>query len=318
MSEGTSAGPDYSVVVPVYRGRSTIEELCRRIARFFDGRGDTFEIILVDDGSSDGSWGKIVEIARADARVLGIQLMRNFGQHNATACGFRHAGGKFVVTLDEDLQNPPEEIGKMIAAMEQSHADVIYGIPESRQHHWWRRLSSRIVRLVIGVKSDVTSVRLIRSQSMEPIVQSDRPDIVIDVYLSWATKAISATPVRHEASSRPSSYTVSALVRLMFSLIFNYTVIPLRVAIVAGAVLSAASFMLALFMAYQRLVHRIDVPGFTAIIVSVLFSTGLILVGIGVMSEYLARIFLHANHKPQSIIRGTTQQMMERRDERQG
>jgi len=310
MDEGTSAILDYSVVVPVYRGRATIEELCSRIARFFEHRGDTFEIILVDDGSSDGSWDKIVEIARADPRVLGIQLMRNFGQHNATACGFRHAGGQFVVTLDEDLQNPPEEIGKMIAAMERSNADVIYGTPESKQHNWWRRLSSRIVRLVIGVNADVTSVRLIRSRSIEPIVKSDRPDIVIDVYLSWATKAIAATPVRHDVAARPSSYSVATLVGLMFSLIFNYTVIPLRLAIVGGAVLSAMSFVLGAVMAYLRMVDRIDVPGFTAIIVSILFSTGLILVGIGVMSEYLARIFLHSNHKPQSIIRWTTKEML--------
>ncbi len=301
----------YSVVVPVYRGESTVSELCSRLAAVFDARGDTFEIILVDDGSSDGSWQRILEIAERDERVLGLRLTRNFGQHNATVCGFRHARGAMVLTVDEDLQYPPEEIGKLIDCQKREGADIIYGVAERRRHSWWRRLGSRLVmiipRLVMKVPFDISSFRLIRGPIAAEVAKAQRHDIVIDVMISWITDRIAAVRVQQmESTARKSSYTPVKLIQMLFNILYNYTVLPLRLSVMVGGLLSLVSIVLAAYFVYIRITKDVGVPGFSALIVSILFSTGVVLLGIGMMSEYLAHTFLHVIRKPQSVIRDTT------------
>jgi undecaprenyl-phosphate 4-deoxy-4-formamido-L-arabinose transferase len=302
---------NYSIVVPVYRGEATIAELCQRIARFFESRERSFEILLVDDGSTDGSWARIEEIAASDDRVTGLRLTRNFGQHNATVCGFRHATGEFVVTIDEDLQFPPEEIGKLIDCTLHQVADVVYGVPERRRHSWWRRLGSRLVmivpRLVMKVPFDISSFRLIRRPIADEVAKAQRHDIVIDVMISWITDRIAAVRVQQlESTARKSSYTPVKLMQVLFNILYNYTVLPLRFSILIGGALSLLSLVLAAYFVYVRFTQDVGVPGFSALIVSILFSTGVILLGIGMMSEYLAHTFLHVIRKPQSVVRETT------------
>jgi len=301
----------YSIVVPVYRGEATVAELCRRLAAVFEARGDSFEIILVDDGSSDGSWERITEIAARDDRVVGLRLTRNFGQHNATVCGFGHANGEMVLTVDEDLQFPPEEIGKLIDRAKHDGADVVYGVPERRRHSWWRRLGSRVVmiipRLVMKVRFDISSFRLIRGPIAAEVAGAQRHDIVIDVMISWITDRISAVHVQQlESTARKSSYTPFKLLQVLFNILYNYTVLPLRFSIMIGGLLSLISIVLAAYFIYVRITQDVGVPGFSALIVSVLFSTGVILLAIGMMSEYLAHTFLHVIRKPQFIVRETT------------
>jgi undecaprenyl-phosphate 4-deoxy-4-formamido-L-arabinose transferase len=301
----------YSIVVPVYRGEATVVELCNRLVAFFEGRATSFEILLVDDGSSDGSWNRIQELAGQDDRIAGLRLTRNFGQHNATVCGFRHARGEFVITIDEDLQFPPEEIGKLIDRAERDGSDVVYGVPEQRRHSWWRRLGSRMVmivpRLVMKVPFDISSFRLIRGPISAEVAKAQRHDIVIDVMVSWITDRISAVRVQQmESTARKSSYTPAKLLQVLFNILYNYTVLPLRFSILIGGALSLLSLVLAAYFVYVRVTQDVGVPGFSALIVSILFSTGVILLGIGMMSEYLAHTFLHVIRKPQSVVRETT------------
>ena len=302
---------DFSAVVPVYRGRETIDELCSRLIEFFTARGCTFEIILVDDGSTDGSWQRIQAIAANEPRVLGVRLTRNFGQHNATICGFRHANGEMIVTLDEDLQNPPEQIGKLADCQARENADVVYGIPESRRDSRLRRIGSRLAMLiprhVMNVNFDISAFRLLRAPIAREISRALRHDIIIDVCCAWVTDRIVATRVEHvESSRRESSYTLLKLARVLFNMLYNYTVLPLRFSILVGGALSGVSMLFAGYFIYVRFTQEVGVPGFSALIVSVLFSTGVILLGIGLMSEYLAHTFLHVIRKPQSVIRETT------------
>ncbi|MCP3978119.1 MAG: glycosyltransferase family 2 protein [bacterium] len=304
-----SAAPRLSLIVPVYRGRQTIEELARRLIAVLDAAGSTFELLFVDDGSSDGSWDCIRELARSEARIRGIRLTRNFGQHNATLCGFRHARGELLVTLDEDLQNPPEELPKLLEAFEERDADVLYGIPHERQSSLWRRLASRVVmfvpRKVMGIDFDISAYRVVRRSIALEVTRALRHDIIIDVYFAWITDRIASIKVQHVDPSRGSSYTMWKLVRVLFNLVCNYTVLPLRLAVVTGLGLSLVSLVLGAVYVYLRFTQDV-VPGFSALIVSVLFSTGVILLGVGAVSEYLARTFLHVIRKPQSVVRETT------------
>ncbi len=308
---GAAGEIDISAVVPVYMGERTLGKLVDRLIAAFEGAGRTFEIILVDDDSRDNSWQIIQDIARREPRVLGVKHTRNFGQHNATLCGFRFARGNLIATLDEDLQNPPEEIEKMIAAMQATHADVVYGVPATRKHSWWRRFCSRVVmfvpRRVMKIDFDIGSFRLIRSAIAREVAKANRHDIIIDIYFAWMTSRIVSCEVRHDEDQRDqSSYRIRKLLSVFLSMMCNYTTLPLRIASVMGALLSLGSIGLAIYFVVIRLTHEIPVHGFTAIIVSVLFSAGLILLGIGVLSEYLARTFMRINQRPQSIVRTTT------------
>lgn len=305
---------DISAVIPVYRGAHTITELCRQLIAAFEKSGHRFEIILVDDGSKDGSYEIVRELARKDQRIIGVELSRNFGQHNATLCGFRVARGRLIVTLDEDIQNPPEEIDNLIKHAQQTQSDVVYGIPRVRQHSWWRKLGSRLVmivpRRVMKIDFDISPFRLLRAPIAKEAAKVGRHDVILDIYLAWLTDRISAKEVEHGAndSVRPSSYSLWKLIRVLLNVMCNYTVLPLRLASILGVLISIASIAIATYFILFKLIHGLDVPGFTAIIVTLLFSTGMILMGIGVLSEYLARTILYIHHKPQSFIRSTTRE----------
>jgi len=312
----------YSVVIPVFRGAGTLGELCDRLVATLSKLEGGFEIIFVDDGSRDESWQQIRRIAAREPRVLGLHLTRNFGQHNATLCGIRHARGELILTLDEDLQHPPEEIPKLIRQRAKSGSDVVYGIPEARRHSWWRRLGSRLVmlipRLATGGRFDLSSFRIIRAPIAAEVAKSLRHDIVLDVYFSWISDRIESVRVEHHEAARGSSYSLFGLLRMLLSILYNYTVFPLRISSVLGGIISLVSLVLAAYYFIVKLVYGPSVePGFSALIVSILFSTGVILLAIGMVSEYLARTFLHVIRKPQSVVRETTAepQTMEPQDE---
>ncbi|WP_342375759.1 glycosyltransferase family 2 protein [Myxococcus stipitatus] len=302
---------DISVVVPCFRGETSLPELCSRLIRTLEARQSSFEVILVDDSARPSLWAVIEGLAQSDARIVGVRLMRNFGQHNATVCGFRHARGRWVVTLDEDLQNPPEEIGTLLARAEEADTDVVYGLPRVRQGPGWRSLASRLImvipRKVMRVGFDISAFRLISGRVAAEVARSERHDIILDIYLSWVTDRITATEVRHDhPDGLRSSYTLSRLVTVFFNLLFNYATFPLRLASVGGFFLSVLSAIAGGFVLYSRITGHITVPGWASLAVAVLFSSGVTLLGVGILSEYVARIFLQINQKPQSVVRQST------------
>ncbi|NTX00588.1 MULTISPECIES: glycosyltransferase family 2 protein [Myxococcus] len=302
---------DISVVVPCFRGESSLPELCARLVRTLEARHTPFEIILVDDSARPALWAVIEKLAQGDEHIVGVRLMRNFGQHNATVCGFRHARGRWVVTLDEDLQNPPEEIGALLARAEQADADVVYGLPRVRQGPGWRSLASRLImvipRRVMRVAFDISAFRLISGRVAAEVARSERHDIILDIYLSWVTDRITAAEVRHEhPEGLRSSYTLGRLVTVFFNLLFNYATFPLRLASVGGFLLSVLSAIAGGVVVFSRITGTITVPGWASLAVAVLFSSGVTLLGVGILSEYVARIFLQINQKPQAVVRQAT------------
>src|SRR5437867_3646252 len=213
-----------SVVTPVYNGEASIAELCRRLGEVLPRVATEHEIILVNDGSRDRSWDVISELSSRLPTVRGLNLMRNYGQHNALLCGIRAAKYEVIVTLDDDLEHPPEEIPRLLARLDEGF-DVVYATPESEHHGFWRAVASRITRFALRsaagaeVAKNVSAFRAFRTQLRDAFADYQAPFVSIDVLLTWATNRFAAVRVvfepRHAGSS---NYTFAKLVRHAFDM----------------------------------------------------------------------------------------------------
>jgi glycosyltransferase involved in cell wall biosynthesis len=300
---------DLSVVVPVYRSSETLIPLTSRICSSLEGQGWEFEIVLVDDGSPDDSWNTIHDVQREHpGRVVGVQLMRNYGQHNAIMCGFRHASGRFVVTMDDDLQNPPEEIPRLVSAAQDGDLDLVYGIPETREHAVWRNLGSSLIqgfyRRVFRLSNSLSSFRLIRRELLDSILSYNLNFTFIDGLLAWNTCRIGQITVSHHARHvGRSGYSLPRLLFLALNLFTNFSLMPLQLVSALGSLAATAGFLGALVYLILYLFKNITVPGYASIIISILVMGGAQLLALGILGEYLGRLHLNVNRKPQYTIR---------------
>lgn len=300
---------DYSIVIPVYNSETTLEELFTRIKLVFDGLNNSFEVIFVEDCGSDNSW-QIIELLKETYPhlIVAIKMSRNFGQHNALMCGFNFARGNYIITIDDDLQNPPEEIPKLIHQLNETGAELVYGVYEKKNHHGFRNFSSGIVqsvvRFVFKTSGDITSFRLLTSNLCKKIIKHHQNFVYLEGLLHWHTQYISrVTVLHHERKEGKSGYTLKKLLHLATNLLFNFTTIPLRLLIYFGAFSSFVSFLAGAIFIFRKFLY--DVPlGFTAIVVSIYFSSSIVLLVIGIIGEYLNRLYTLQNDKPQySIMR---------------
>jgi polyisoprenyl-phosphate glycosyltransferase len=295
--------PEYSVVVPVYNSSESLEELFQRIGQTMKDLKKSFEVIFVDDDSSDTSWRILETIQKANQdTVTAMRLARNFGQHNATICGIAQASGVYIITLDDDLQNPPEEIAKLVSTMENSDTDLVYGIYGKKHHSMVRNLGSAAIKSssqhIFRTKGFGSSFRLMKSSLGKCLLNHQINFIFIDELFNWYTNHIEFVWVDHQ--KRPyqkSTYTSHSLFSLFSNLVIYYTAIPLRIMVYSGVISAFLSFIIGVVFIYRKIVH--DVPlGFTALIVAILFSTSIILLSLGIIGEYLSRIYSVQNRKP--------------------
>jgi len=295
---------DFSIVVPVYRSKRTLKEICRRIVATFEKMGKVFEIIFVDDFSNDGSWRTLKDLKSVyPEKVRIIKLAKNFGQHNATLCGLHHGNGQTVITIDDDLQHLPEEIPALIERFNQTGADVVYGIPRDKQHSLFRKTGSRFIKFLARQSrsraGEGSSFRLISKRICQKFRAHHQPFIFIDEILNWYTDSIEFVPVEHKRrESGESGYSVLKLIFLTGNLIIFYTTIPLKILTYIGLTSSVITFLLGLSFIIIKIFFNVPVQGFTAIIVTILFSTSIILLCFGVVGEYLSRLALVVNSKP--------------------
>ena len=315
MGEHTGADPAHpariprcTIVVPVFNGSATLGELLSRLGTVMtQAAGDAWEVVFVDDGSQDASWEKLQSLASTFGNVTIIRLARNYGQHNALMCGFHHARGQVIVTLDDDLQNPPEEIPKLLAALE-AGSDVVYGKPEAREHSVARNFGSSLVQWVFnrvfGLDTGLSAFRAIRGEVVQRILQYDRAFTFIDGLLAWQTDRFAVVPVRQSArESGRSGYTFWSLVRLALNMLTSFSLWPLQLATVLGFVFSILSFLAAVFFVTKKLLFGIPVTGYTSLIVTVTFLAGVQLLTLGFLGEYLGRLHLNSNSRPQFVVR---------------
>ncbi|HVT59470.1 MAG TPA: glycosyltransferase family 2 protein [Thermoanaerobaculia bacterium] len=308
---GSPAPPELSVVIPVFNGAATLPELLARLAPVLAAAVGSSEVILVNDGSRDGSWETIASLAAGRAAVRGIDLMRNYGQHNALLCGIRAASGALILTLDDDLQHPPEEIPRLLAALAPG-IDVVYGTPLAERHGLWRDAASRVTKFVLqgamgaAVARQVSAFRLFRTELREAFAQYGNPYVSVDVLLTWATTRFTAVPVRHEGRrAGRSNYTLRLLVRHALNMITGFSVGPLKLASLVGFASTLLGLAVLAYVVGRYLIQGTSVPGFPFLASLIAIFSGAQLFTLGIIGEYLARMHFSLMSRPIYTVRRT-------------
>ena len=304
----TTHGPALSIVIPVYNGAASIGELVDALASLEVPGGH--EMVLVNDCSPDDSLAVCrALLPRARVPVTLVDLSRNFGEHNAVIAGLRHARGAYIVTMDDDLQNPPSEVLRLLAHAQRTGADVIYTHYAEKQHAAWRNLGSRFTNWVAGFVIDkpkglyLSSFRCISAFAARQVAAYDGPFPYVDGLLLQATQRIGRLEVQHlpRAHGR-SNYTFRRLIRLWLNMFVNFSVMPLRVSTITGFALSLCGLLGVIGVVADALLFSTP-AGWASISAAVLLLSGVQLLILGLIGEYLGRLYLTANRKPQSIIR---------------
>ncbi|HUG92240.1 MAG TPA: glycosyltransferase family 2 protein [Planctomycetaceae bacterium] len=296
---------ELSVLVPVYRSAAILPELVRRLAAVLEQLGRRYELIFVDDGSPDGSWQVLQQLQAADPEhIIAIQLMRNFGQHNALMCGLRHSQGRYVVTIDDDLQHPPEEIPRLLETAVRGRYDLVYGAYASKRHAWGRNLGSGLVnafyRIAFRTRTRVTSFRVMSRPLVDTILSYTLNFIFLDGLLAWNTTRIGECSVEHHPRAHGrSGYSIGKLLGLALNLFTSFSVLPLRCASALGVGVAFGGLAAAAYYLARYVASDIHVPGYASTIVAIMILGGTQLLAIGVMGEYLGRLHINANGKPQ-------------------
>ena len=300
---------DVSVVIPVYNSAATLNELLERLTCVLGSVTQRYEVILVDDGSRDESWSVMQSLQSIYAEhLVTVQLMRNYGQHNTLMCGLGLAKGDFVFTMDDDLQNPPEELPKMLDCIKESELDLVYGCPDTRNHAAWRNLGSRVVwqfyRTVFRNPVTPTPFRVMRQQLVHSVLFYDLNFTYLDGLLAWCTNRIGAVTVEHHTRTQGrSGYSLGKLLGLALNLYTNFSLIPLQVVSSLGFITAASGLLVGFYYLMQYLLTNIVIPGFASTIIAILVLGGVQLLALGVMGEYLGRLHLNVNRKPQYVVR---------------
>jgi undecaprenyl-phosphate 4-deoxy-4-formamido-L-arabinose transferase len=306
--------PDVSAVVPVHDEEPNLQELHDRLERALDSTGRPWEIVYVDDGSTDGSLEFLAAVADKDLRVRVVEFNRNYGQHAAVFAGFAASRGEIVVTLDADLQNPPEEIPRLVAQMDRGF-DVVGTRRRDRKDPLFRRLASRAVNRITG--GDMTDygcmLRAYRRHVVDQIGQCRELSSFIPVLANLYAKKIVEIDVEHAERRRGTSkYGLRQLIKLQFDLVTGFSQLPLKLMTGFGALVAACSFGLGLFLLAMRILKGSEWAQFGVFtLFAVLFlMVGLMFVAMGILGEYIGRIYGEVRQRPRYVIRkihgGTT------------
>ena len=308
----TAVPQSLAVVIPVYNGAATLPALIDRLVPVVRATGAPYEIILVNDGSRDTSWATIEALCGRHPEIRGIDLMRNYGQHNALLCGIRASRHDVIVTLDDDLQQPPEEIPRLLAKLAEGH-DVVYGTPEQDPHGVWRNIGSRIAKAALATATGgavapmVSAFRAFR-RTVKPAFEEYRsPLLSIDVLLTWATTNFAAVPVRSDRrQSGGSNYRFRSLARHAMNLMTGFSLIPLQLATLVGFAFTLFGLGVLAFVVGRFLLSGTTVAGFPFLASIVAIFSGAQLFALGILGEYLGRMHMRTMDRPAYIVRTAT------------
>ena len=299
--------PNISVVIPVYNSESILPNLVARLIETLNSISSNYEILLINDGSQDKSWTSIQKLSVENKQVRGINLRRNYGQHNALLCGIRLAQHDVIVTMDDDLQHPPEEIHKLVQRLNEGY-DVVYGIPAKLVHSSWRNFSSRFTKRflgrILGVEGIkyISAFRAFKKELRTAFDQFDSPNVIIDSLLRWGTEKFGTVEVHEQPRTvGRSNYNLFKLAKFTMLVLTGFSTIPLRFVSLIGFILTLFGIMVLLFVMVESFIDG-DFPGFPFLASIISIFSGAQLFGLGIFGEYLARVFNRSMRVPTYII----------------
>jgi glycosyltransferase involved in cell wall biosynthesis len=286
----------YSVVIPVYNSALIVGQTIDRTVSFFENRGLEYELILVNDGSQDKSWDILREKSLKNSRIISINLLRNYGQHTAVFCGLQKSSGDYVITLDDDLQNPPEEIIHLIEKASEGH-DLVFGRYRAKKHVTYRRLGSLLIRAInrkiFHQPKDLllTNFRIIKRDVVNRICsyQTSYPYIT-GMSLMFSVNPANVWVEHYPRSIGNSHYNIFKITELVMRILFNYSAYPLRLVSMIGLTISGLSFMLGMYYLARVIFIGIRVPGWTTVVVLLSFFNGITILILSMLGEYTVRL----------------------------
>ncbi len=298
-----------SIVVPVYRSATCLPELARRARDHLARQFDSYELILVNDGSPDKSWDVIVQLTRENDFITGVNLRRNVGQDNAIMAGLNVATGDVIVIMDDDLQHDPADISSLQARI-QNGFDVVYARFEHKRQALWKNLGSwfndRFAIMTLGKPKNIymSPYKAIRREAVDEIIKYTGPYPYVDGLIFTVTSNISEVPATHHARfAGKGNYNLLRSIGVWLKLATGFSVIPLRLVTFLGGVISLLSFALASYFVVEALLLEREPSGWPSTIVAILFMGGIQLIGIGAVGEYIGRIFMTQNQRPQFTVK---------------
>ncbi len=298
-----------SVVIPVLNGESALGDLVQRLHSVLQVCSLDYELILVNDGSWDKSWDVVCRLVRQHGWIHGINLMRNYGQHNALLCGIRAATGEVVITMDDDLQHPPEVIPDLLATLAEGY-DVVYGVPAEEQHGFFRDVASKITKIALqsamgaDIARSVGAFRAFRTQLRDAFANYQSPFVSVDVLLTWGTTRFAAVRVPHEARRvGKSNYTFRKLLTHALNMMTGFSVRPLQLASLVGFTFSLFGIGVLLYVVGRYLILGYSIPGFPFLASTLAIFSGAQLFALGIIGEYLARMHFRSMERPVYVIR---------------
>jgi undecaprenyl-phosphate 4-deoxy-4-formamido-L-arabinose transferase len=296
-----------SVVVPVYNSEQTLAMLTERLGKVLPALSAKYELILVNDGSRDSSWNVIQDLSQRYPWVRGINMMRNYGQHNALLGGIRAARGDVIITMDDDLQHPPEEIYKILEKLNEGY-DVVYGFPRKLPHSFIRNLFSRLTKkvlaFVMGIKTvqEISAFRAFRTDLRNAFTNYQSPGVIVDVLLSWGTTRFASVLVDEEPRQYgQSGYDFKRLASQVFLILTGFSTVPLRLASWLGFFFTLFGIAVFLYVLYIYFVAG-SIPGFPFLAAIISLFSGTQMFALGIFGEYLARIFDRSMDRPAYVI----------------
>ena len=301
-----------SIVSPVYRAELVLDELVERISNNIPSAFNSFEIILVDDFSPDKSWQKIVEISKKNKNVLGFKLSRNFGQHYAITAGLNQVTGDYVVVLDCDLQDQPEEIEKLFNESQKGF-DIVLARRYERKDSLYKKTVSKLfyktLSYLTGTKQDATVANfgIYSKQVINEVVKLEEKIKYFPTMVKWVGFSTSFVNVEHASRSEgKSNYNLKKLLNLALDIILAYSDKPLRLIIKFGLSIALISFAMVVYVLYEKVTGKVSVSGYASLIISIWFLSGCLLTTLGVVGLYIGKIFEGVKNRPSYIIEKTT------------
>lgn len=302
-----------SVVIPVYNSAGGLSELVALLNDTLSKSVDAYEIVLVNDCSRDNSWTILNDLKNRYSCLRSINLMRNYGQHNALLCGIRAARNPVIVTMDDDFQNPVSEIPKLLSKLAEGY-DVVYGTPLKEQHGFFRDATSKVTKIALQnamgseVARNVSAFRAFRTDLRRAFASYDGPFVCIDVLLTWATTNFSAIPVNHEARLQGvSNYTFKKLVIHALNMMTGFSTLPLQIATLNGFICVGLGAVLLVYVLGRYMISGGVVPGFAFLASVIIIFSGAQLLALGVIGEYISRIYSRTMSRPAYIVKEDTE-----------